>query len=103
MRIDDWTLGIYYRFLNLVQPCFTTGLEVARFSIFLQGVCHDTSGIRRISHISLLVPSIRFKRLSVTVLEFTGSWALVFQVPAGVTVFGMIFYLPSASSEKQFD
>ena len=37
------------------------------------------------------------------ILEFTGSWALVFQVTAGVTLFGMIFYLIFASGEKQFD
>ena len=33
----------------------------------------------------------------------TGSWATVFQVTAGVTFFGMFFYLVFASGEKQFD
>jgi MFS family permease len=37
------------------------------------------------------------------ILEYTGSWALVFQVTAGVTLFGMVFYLIFASGEKQFD
>ncbi len=37
------------------------------------------------------------------ILEFTGSWALVFQVTASVTLFGMVFYLLFASGEKQFD
>ena len=37
------------------------------------------------------------------ILEYTGSWALVFQVTASVTLFGMVFYLIFASGEKQFD
>jgi ACS family sodium-dependent inorganic phosphate cotransporter len=37
------------------------------------------------------------------ILEFTGSWDLVFLVTAGVTLFGMVFYLIFASGEKQFD
>ena len=37
------------------------------------------------------------------ILEFTGSWDLVFLVTAGVTLFGMVFYLTFASGEKQFD
>jgi ACS family sodium-dependent inorganic phosphate cotransporter len=37
------------------------------------------------------------------ILEQTGSWALVFQVAAGVTLFGMAFYLLFASSEKIWD
>ena len=36
-------------------------------------------------------------------LELTGSWALVFQVAAGVTLFGLVFYLLFSSSEKIFD
>jgi ACS family sodium-dependent inorganic phosphate cotransporter len=37
------------------------------------------------------------------ILEYTGSWDLVFQVTAGVTLFGMVFYLLFASGEKEFD
>ena len=37
------------------------------------------------------------------ILQYPGSWALVFQVTAGVTLFGMVFYLLFASGEKQFD
>lgn len=49
------------------------------------------------------IPGIIGVTVSGYILEVTGSWALVFQVAGGVTVFGMIFYLLFASGEKQFD
>ena len=36
------------------------------------------------------------------VLEWTGSWLLVFQLAAGVALFGMVFYLRYASVEREF-
>jgi ACS family sodium-dependent inorganic phosphate cotransporter len=49
------------------------------------------------------IPGIIGVYVSGLILEITGSWALVFQVTAGVTAFGMVFYLLFASGEKQFD
>ena len=49
------------------------------------------------------IPGIVGVYVSGLILEITGSWALVFQVTAGVTAFGMVFYLLFASGEKQFD
>jgi ACS family sodium-dependent inorganic phosphate cotransporter len=37
------------------------------------------------------------------ILAATGSWALVFQVAAGVTLFGLAFYLVFASGRRHFD
>lgn len=37
------------------------------------------------------------------ILSETNSWALVFQTGGAITIFGLIFYLIFASSEKQFD
>lgn len=37
------------------------------------------------------------------ILQVTGSWDLVFIVTAGVTLFGMVFYLLFATGEKQFE
>ena len=37
------------------------------------------------------------------ILEATGSWLLVFQIAAGVTFFGLLFFLAFASSEREFD
>ena len=49
------------------------------------------------------IPGIIGVYVSGMILDATGSWAMVFQVTAGVTFFGMIFYLLFASGEKQFD
>ena len=49
------------------------------------------------------IPGIIGVMVSGWILETTGSWALVFQVTAGVTLFGLVFYLLFASSKKIFD
>jgi len=49
------------------------------------------------------IPGIIGVFVSGLILEATNSWAMVFQVTAGVTLFGMVFYLLFASGEKQFD
>lgn len=49
------------------------------------------------------IPGIIGVTVSGVILELTGSWALVFQVAAGVTLFGLIVYLLFASSDKLFD
>jgi len=49
------------------------------------------------------IPGIIGVYVSGVILQLTGSWALVFQVAAGVTLFGLIFYLVFSSSEKLFD
>lgn len=48
------------------------------------------------------IPGIVGVLVSGWILETTGSWALVFQVAAGVTAFGLIFYLIFGSGERQF-
>lgn len=49
------------------------------------------------------IPGIIGVGVSGAILAATGSWALVFQVAAGVTLFGMVFFLLFASGERQFD
>jgi len=49
------------------------------------------------------IPGIIGVYLSGLILNEFGSWAAVFYVVAGVTFFGMIFYLIFASADKQFD
>jgi ACS family sodium-dependent inorganic phosphate cotransporter len=49
------------------------------------------------------VPGIIGVYLAGLILNEFGSWAAVFYVVAGVTFFGMIFYLIFASADKQFD
>lgn len=49
------------------------------------------------------IPGIIGIFVSGMILEATGSWALVFQVAAGVTLFGLVFYLLFASGRKLVD
>ncbi len=49
------------------------------------------------------IPGIIGVYVSGLILDLTGSWALVFQVAAGVTLFGLIFFLLFSSSRKLFD
>ena len=49
------------------------------------------------------IPGIIGVFVSGLILEMTGSWTLVFQVTAGVTLFGLVFYLLFSSAEKIFD
>lgn len=49
------------------------------------------------------IPGIIGVAVSGWILETTGSWALLFQVTAAVTAFGLVFYLLFASGERQVD
>ena len=56
-----------------------------------------------ISNTAGTIPGIVGVYVTGMILDATGSWTLVWQVTAGVTLFGMVFYLLFASGEKQFD
>jgi len=49
------------------------------------------------------IPGIVGVYISGLILQATGSWAMVFQVTAAITFFGLIFYLLFASGEKIYD
>ncbi len=49
------------------------------------------------------IPGIIGVFISGLILELTGSWALVFQVAAGITLFGLVFYLVFSSGKRLFD
>jgi ACS family sodium-dependent inorganic phosphate cotransporter len=49
------------------------------------------------------LPGVIGVPLSGWIVEATGSWELVFQVAAGVKVFGLLFFLAFAKGEKIFD
>jgi ACS family sodium-dependent inorganic phosphate cotransporter len=49
------------------------------------------------------IPGIFGVAITGYILESTGSWDMVWGVTAGITLFGMVFYLLFASGEKQFD
>ncbi|MDE0883993.1 MAG: hypothetical protein OSB70_00525 [Myxococcota bacterium] len=49
------------------------------------------------------IPGIIGVYVSGLTLQATGSWARVFQVTAGVTFFGRVFFLIFASGRRIFD
>ncbi|HTK97442.1 MAG TPA: ACS family MFS transporter [Pseudomonadales bacterium] len=49
------------------------------------------------------IPGIIGVYISGLILNLTHSWTLVFQVAAGIYLFGMVFYLIFASSKRLFD
>lgn len=49
------------------------------------------------------IPGIIGVYVSGLILQATGSWVLVFQVAAGVTLFGLVFFLLFSSGERQFE
>jgi ACS family sodium-dependent inorganic phosphate cotransporter len=49
------------------------------------------------------LPGIIGVFVSGLILQWTGSWILVFQVAAAFNVFGLVFYLLFAQTEKEFD
>lgn len=49
------------------------------------------------------IPGIIGVFVSGLILQWTGSWILVFQVAAGINIFGLVFYLVFARTECEFD
>jgi MFS family permease len=49
------------------------------------------------------LPGIIGVFISGLILQWTGSWILVFQVAAAINVFGLVFYLIFARTDKEFD
>ncbi|MGH0032789.1 MAG: ACS family MFS transporter [Myxococcota bacterium] len=49
------------------------------------------------------IPGVIGVFVSGLILEWTGSWALVFQVASGITLFGLVFFLVFARGEREFD
>ncbi|MGA9573017.1 MAG: MFS transporter, partial [Lysobacterales bacterium] len=64
---------------------------------------HSAGTLMGITNTVATIPGIIGVYVSGLILEWTGSWALVFQVTAGVTLFGLLFYLIFASGKKIFD
>jgi ACS family sodium-dependent inorganic phosphate cotransporter len=56
-----------------------------------------------ISNTAGTIPGVIGVYISGLIIEWTNDWALVFQVAAGVYIFGMIFYLVFASGKRLFD
>ncbi|MDJ0849042.1 MAG: ACS family MFS transporter [Myxococcota bacterium] len=49
------------------------------------------------------IPGVIGVYVSGLILEWTGSWTLVFQTAAAITLFGLLFFLAFAKGEREFD
>jgi MFS family permease len=56
-----------------------------------------------ITNTAATIPGIIGVYVSGMILDATGSWAIVFDVAAGIALFGLVFYLIFASGKKVFD
>ena len=56
-----------------------------------------------LSNTAATIPGIIGVYVSGLILSATGSWTLVFQVAAGIYLFGMVFYLIFASSKRLYE
>jgi len=56
-----------------------------------------------LSNTAATIPGIVGVSVSGFILQWTHSWTLVFQVAAGIYLFGMVFYLIFASSKRIYD
>jgi hypothetical protein len=79
---------------NLADRMIRGGMDVApKYAGTLMGLT-NTAGT---------VPGVIGVFVSGLILEVTGSWALVFQVTAGITLFGLAFYLLFSSGRRLID
>ncbi|MDB2645959.1 hypothetical protein N9Y97_03690 [Pseudomonadales bacterium] len=87
-------LFLYWQFMQIGAGHSVNHMDIGlRHAGTLMGIT-NTAGT---------IPGIVGVSVTGLILQYTGSWALVFQVTAGVSLFGMVFYLLFASGGKQFD
>lgn len=99
-EVDNAWVAITVMCAGNALGAFVTG----GFSVNHMDIAPNHAGkLMGITNTFATIPGIIGVTVSGFILEATGSWALVFQVAGGVTVFGLIFYLLFASGEKQFD
>ena len=98
--VDDVWLAIAIMTTGNALGAFVTG----GFAVNHMDLAPRHAGtLMGITNTAGTMPGIVGVFVSGLILELTGSWALVFQVTAGVTVFGLVIYLLFASADKLFD
>jgi ACS family sodium-dependent inorganic phosphate cotransporter len=93
MAITIMTLG------NLVGACVTGGFAVNHMDIAPK----HAGTLMGITNTAGTIPGIIGVYVSGLILELTGSWALVFEVAAGITLFGLVFFAVFSSGKRLFD
>ena len=84
---------------NAIGACVTGGFAVNHMDV----APRHAGTLMGITNTAGTIPGIIGVYVSGLILQATGSWALVFQVAAGVTLFGLVFYLIFGSGKKVFD
>ena len=99
-EVEIWWLAIGIMTVGNALGAFVVGgfvvnhMDIApRYAGTLMGIT-NTAGT---------IPGIIGVFVSGLILELTGSWALVFQVAGGVTLFGLVVFLLLSSGKKIFD
>jgi MFS transporter, ACS family, solute carrier family 17 (sodium-dependent inorganic phosphate cotransporter), other len=64
---------------------------------------HSAGTLMGITNTAATIPGIVGVYISGLILDVTGSWALVFDVAAGVAIFGLVFYVIFASGKRVFE
>ena len=79
------------------------GFAVSGFFVNHMDIAPEHAGtLMGITNTAGTIPGIVGVMVSGWILDSTGSWALVFQVAAAVSAFGLLFYLLFGSGERQF-
>jgi ACS family sodium-dependent inorganic phosphate cotransporter len=98
--VHDATLAIAFMSLGSVIGAFgSSGFAVNHLDL----APRHAGVLMGLSNTAATIPGIVGVTVSGVILQETGSWALVFQVAAGIYVFGLIFYLLFASARREFE
>jgi ACS family sodium-dependent inorganic phosphate cotransporter len=84
---------------NILGSCAAGGFGVNHLDI----APRYAGVLMGLSNTAATIPGIVGVYVSGLILAATGSWTLVFQVAAGIYLFGMVFYLIFASSKRLYD
>jgi ACS family sodium-dependent inorganic phosphate cotransporter len=99
-EVEDATTAIVIMSVGNAIGAFVTG----GFAVNHMDIAPRSAGtLMGITNTAGTIPGVVGVYVSGLILAATGSWALVFQAAAGVTLFGLVFYLVFASGERQFD
>lgn len=99
-QVDDAVTAIAIMSVGSALGAFVTG----GFSVNHMDLAPKHAGtLMGLTNTAATIPGIIGVSVSGWILATTGSWALLFQVAAGVTFFGLVFYLIFGSGERQFD
>ena len=98
--VQDVTMAIALMTLGSVIGAFaSSGFAVNHLDI----APRQAGVVMGLSNTAGTIPGIIGVTISGFILDWTGSWTLVFQVAAGVYLVGLLFYLVFASSKRLFD